>query len=89
MTVTVAPIPAAVPKVGPFRSTKLPAVDERTLGNGLRALAVRKPGIPLIQARLVLPAPRPRATTADRAKQLVLAETLLSGTQHRDSVEVA
>jgi zinc protease len=85
----VAPIPAAVPAVGPFRSTKLPAVDERTFGSGLRALAVRKPGIPLVQARLVLPATRPRATTADRAKQLVLAETLLSGTKHRDSVEVA
>jgi zinc protease len=89
MSVAVAPIPAAVPKVGPFRSTKLPAVEERTLGNGLRALAVRKPGIPLVQARVVLPARRPRATTTDRAKQLVLAETLLSGTRHRDSVEVA
>ena len=94
MTVTAsipagAPIPAAVPKVGPFRSAKLPAVDERTFGNGLRALAVRKPGIPLVQARLVLPAPRPRATDADQAKQLVLADTLLSGTQHRDSVDVA
>ena len=55
MTAT-ASIPAAVPKVGKFRSTKLPAVDERTLDNGLRALAVRKPGVPLIQARLVLPA---------------------------------
>src|SRR5688500_13164529 len=84
-----ATIPAAVPKVGKFRSTKLPAVDERTLGNGLRALAVREPGVPLIQARLVLPAPRPQATTADRAKQMVLAETLQSGTRHRDSVEVA
>jgi zinc protease len=82
-------IPAAVPEVGPFRSTKLPAVDERTLGNGLRVLAVRKPGVPLVQARVVLPAPRPRATDADRARQLVLAETLLSGTQQRDSVEVA
>ena len=94
MTVTAsipagAPIPAAVPKVGPFRSTRLPAVDERTLGNGLRVLAVRKPGVPLVQARLVLPATRPRATDADRAKQLVLAETLLSGTQRRDSVELA
>ncbi|HEU5449246.1 MAG TPA: insulinase family protein, partial [Acidimicrobiia bacterium] len=88
MTAT-ASIPAAVPKVGKFRSTKLPAVDERTLDNGLRALAVRKPGVPLIQARLVLPAPRPKATTADRAKQMVLAETLQSGTKHRDSVEVA
>ena len=94
MTVTApipvdAPVPAAVPKVGPFRSTRLPAVEERTLGNGLRILAVRKPGVPLVQARLVLPAPRPRATDDDRAKQLVLAETLLSGTQRRDSVEIA
>ncbi|HKY74913.1 MAG TPA: pitrilysin family protein [Acidimicrobiia bacterium] len=89
MTASGAPIPAAVPKVGKFRSTKLPAVDERTFNNGLRALAVRKPGVPLIQARLVLPAPRPKATTGDRAKQMVLAETLQSGTQHRDSVEVA
>jgi zinc protease len=89
VTVVAAPIPAAVPKVGPFRSTKLPAVDERTLGNGLRALAVRKPGVPLVQARLVLPAPRLRATDGSRAKQLVLAETLLSGTQRRDSVELA
>jgi predicted Zn-dependent peptidase len=85
----VAPIPAAVPKVGPFRPTKLPAVDERTLGNGLRVLAVRTRGIPMVQARMVLPAPRPGATGADRAKQVVLAETLLSGTEHRDSVEVA
>jgi len=84
-----APVPAAVPKVGPFRAAKLPAVDERTLPSGLRVLAVRKPGVPLVQARLALPAPRPRATPADRARQLVLAETLLSGTQHRDSVEVA
>ena len=86
---SVAPIPAAVPKVGPVRPTKLPAVDERTLGNGLRVLAVRTRGIPMVQARLVLPAPRPKATGADRAKQLVLAETLLSGTQRRDSVAVA
>jgi zinc protease len=85
---TVAPI-AAVPTVGPVRPTKLPAVDERTLGNGLRVLAVRRRGIPMVQARLVLPAPRPKATGADRARQLVLAETLLSGTQRRDSVEVA
>jgi len=89
VNVAVASIPASVPKVGPFRSTRLPAVEERTLANGLRALAVRKPGIPLVQARVVLPARRPRATAIDQAKQLVLAETLLSGTAHRDSVEVA
>ena len=85
----VAPLPAAVPQVGKFRPTRLPPVEERTLGNGLRVLAVRTKGIPMVQARLALPAPRPRATSADRARQLVLAETLLSGTERRDSVEVA
>jgi predicted Zn-dependent peptidase len=89
VTVVAAPIPAAVPKVGPFRPTKVPAVAERILSTGLRALAVRKPGIPLVQVRLVLPAARPRATDADRVKQSVLAETLLSGTERRVSVEVA
>jgi predicted Zn-dependent peptidase len=89
VSAAVAPLPTALPKVGPFRATKLPAVEERTLGNGLRALAVRKPGIPLVQARVVLPARRPRATSTDRAKQMVLADTLQSGTGRRDSVEVA
>lgn len=80
---------SGVPAVGPLRPVKLPAVDERTFGNGLRALAVRKPGIPMVQARLMLPTPRPKVVLADTAKQRVLAETLLSGTARRDSVEVA
>ncbi|HVW33285.1 MAG TPA: pitrilysin family protein [Acidimicrobiia bacterium] len=89
MTGAATPFPAGVPAVGKFRPTRLPAVEERTLGNGLRALAVRKPGIPLVQMRLVLPAARPKATGADRARQVVLAETLESGTKQRDSVELA
>jgi predicted Zn-dependent peptidase len=91
MTAVAAPAPAPpeVPAVGRFRPTKLPSVAERTLGSGLRVLAVRKPGIPLVQARLILPAPRPGAGEADRARQLVLAETLLSGTKRRGSVELA
>ena len=89
MSTATAPFPAGVPAVGKFRPTKLPAVDERTLANGLRALAVRKPGIPLVQMRLVLPAARPKATGADRARQVVLAETLESGTKQRNSVELA
>jgi len=81
--------PVGVPEVGRFRPTRLPAVAERTFAGGLRALAVRKPGIPLVQARMMLPAPRPAAGDADRARQLVLAPALLSGTTRRDSVEVA
>jgi zinc protease len=89
VTAVVAAVPAGVPEVGRFRSSRLPAVAERTLGSGLRVLAVRKPGVPLVQARLMLPAARPGAGEGDRARQLVLAETLLSGTRRRGSVEVA
>lgn len=89
MSAVVVALPAGVPEVGPFRPTKLPSVAERTLGSGLRVLAVRKPGLPLVQARMMLPAARPGAGDADRARQLVLAETLLAGTEHRGSVEVA
>src|SRR2546430_289670 len=80
---------ASTPSWMPSTRRGLRAAAERWLGTGLRALAARARGIPVVQAHLVLPAPRPRATSADRAKQLVLAETLLSGTQRRDSVEVA
>ncbi len=89
MSAVVAPVRAGVPTVGPFRPTKLPPVAERTFDCGLRVLAVRKPGIALVQARLMLPAARPGAADTDRARQLVLADTLLSGTKRRDSVEVA
>jgi predicted Zn-dependent peptidase len=82
-------VPVGIPEVGRFRPTKLPAVAERTLAGGLRVLAVRTPGVPLVQARMMLPAARPGAGDADRARQLVLAQTLLSGTTRRGSVEVA
>ena len=89
MSAAVAAVPAGVPEVGRFRPAKLPAVAGRTLASGLSVLAVRKPGVPLVQARMMLPAPRPAAGDADRARQLVLAPTLLSGTKRRGSVEVA
>ena len=89
MSAVVAALPAGVPEVGRFRPTKLPPVAERIFGSGLRVLAVRKAGLPLVQARMMLPAARPGAGDADRARQLVLAETLLAGTERRGSVELA
>lgn len=79
----------AVPAVPPLRRPKLPTVAERTLGNGLRVLAVRKPGIPMVQARLNLPTARPKPGPADQATERVLSGTLLSGTARRSSVQVA
>ncbi len=78
-----------IPKVGPLRKQKLPAVAERTLDHGLRVLAVRKPGVPMVQARMSLLTARPKPPPGDNARQRVLAGTLLSGTAHRSSVDVA
>ncbi len=59
---------------------KVPAPKVRTLGNGLVVWAVRRPGIPLVQLRLVLPTSRAKMAPSDRARQRVLARTLLAGT---------
>ena len=44
-----------LPLLGPARAPKLPTVGERTLDNGLRVLAVRRPGVPLAELRLRVP----------------------------------
>ena len=81
-------LPEGVPAVGPPRRRKLPAVSERTLRNGLRVAAVRKPGIPRFEVRLRIPTVRARRAEND-ARITVLAETLMAGTPERSSVEIA
>jgi predicted Zn-dependent peptidase len=73
------------------RVARQPAATERVLSNGLRAVAVRKPGVPLVEVRLWVPfggpaGPRGRAHAARGA---LLAETLFSGTSARSAVELA
>ena len=70
----------AVPEVAAPSAMKVPAPKVRTLGNGLVVWAVRRPGIPLVQLRLVLPTSRAKMAPSDRARQRVLARTLLAGT---------
>lgn len=81
-----------VPPLAKARVLKLPNVAERTLDNGLRVLAVRRPGVPLAELRLRVPfaGPSGRAGSATyRAQAQLLGDTLLSGTERRSAAQLA
>ena len=48
-----------VPALAKQRAPKLPTVTDTVLDNGLRVLAVRRPGVPLVELRLAHPARHP------------------------------
>ena len=79
--------PRPVPALGPARTPKLPTVAERTLASGLRVLAVRRPGVPLVELRLRVPFSGKGADHV--AKAQLLGDTLLSGTERRTAAQVA
>ena len=79
---------ATLPVVGEPERPSVPEVAERTLGNGLRMLAVRRGEVPRLEVRLRMPIATGR-TGGDGAKERVLAETLTSGTSTRTSVAIA
>lgn len=78
---------AGVPALGPAPRLVKPRLAERILDNGLRVVAVRQPGVPLIELRLRIPF---AATgSAHPARSSVLADTLLTGTATHSQVEIA
>ena len=83
------PHPRQVPEVAAPSAMKVPAPKVRVLGNGLTVWAVRKPGIPLVQLRLVLPTRRAKMAPSERARQRVLARTLLAGTSRSSQNDLA
>lgn len=92
MTTIVPPLAAPllarpVPPLGPPRTAELPVVAERTLADGLRVLAVQRPGVPLVELRLRVPfagsGPEHIATAQ------LLGDTLLSGTDRRSALQIA
>ena len=83
------PAPRPIPQVRPPSAMKVPAPRIRVLGNGLTVWAVRKHGIPLVQLRLILPSGRARPAPSERARQRVLARTLLAGTSRSSQNELA
>ena len=79
---------SAIPAVGRPRPMRLPSVGEEKLGNGLRVIAARRPGVPRFELRLRIPLAR-RGQAANPARQAVLADTLLAGTNRLSSVDIA
>jgi len=67
-----------VPELTRPRRAKKLATAEALLRNGLNVVAVRKPGVPLVEIRLRIPALS--AKTNRPAQANLLAETLLTGT---------
>ncbi|SBT47174.1 M16 family metallopeptidase [Micromonospora auratinigra] len=83
-TATVATAPRALPPLGPNRRLKLPKQAERTLGNGLTVIAVRRPAVPLVELRLWMPFGRTHL-----ARGAMLAQTMLSGTATHTANQIA
>jgi predicted Zn-dependent peptidase len=77
------PVPALT---APRKARKL-TVLERVLDSGLRTLAVRKPGVPLVELRLRIPFLSARPTHP--ARGALLSDTLLTGAGEYDRAGLA
>jgi zinc protease len=73
-----------LPGLGPTAQLSLPAETETKLHNGLTVIAIRRPSVPLVEARLRLP-----FAEADLACAALLSQTLFSGTAALSAVEIA
>lgn len=74
------------PLTKPRRARKL-SLEERTTSSGLHVIAVRKPGVPLVEVRLRIPFLSSAA--AHPARAALLAETLLTGAGSYDRAGLA
>lgn len=70
----------------PVRPRRL-SVSETVLDSGLRVVAVRRPGVPLVEIRLRVPMISGRAALG--AQAVLLGETLLAGTSRLDRAALA
>lgn len=80
------PVQRSVPPLAVARKLRAPRLVEHRLSNGLRILVIRKPGIPVVEARLRLP-----MLSVDRpsyAKARLLEETMLKGTSTYSALEL-
>ena len=79
------------PALAKQRAPKLPTVGDTVLDNGLRVLAVRRPGVPLIELRLRIPLVTPTGSGGKThvARATLLSDTLLSGTATRSASQIA
>ncbi|MEP6851480.1 MAG: pitrilysin family protein [bacterium] len=79
--------PLVVPPLGPVPRPKRLTAAERTLPSGLTVLAVRRRSVPMVELRLRIPFQGSAASHPARAE--LLADSLLSGTEHRDRTDIA
>ena len=88
-----APAPSPIPAVKPPAALRVPPVQERTLPNGLRVLAVRRASVPVVEMRLRIPvSPPPEKKGKARARlaeTTLLSETMLTGTAEHDRHQLA
>ena len=80
-----------IPALGKPRTGNLPTVADTTLPSGLRVLAVRRGGVPLVELRLRVPFAGPTGKAADShmARAQLLGDTLLAGTERRTASQIA
>jgi zinc protease len=78
--------PRPLPELGRQRAGRAPSHVDTVLDNGLRVVAVRRPGVPMVEMRLQVPLAGTHRTHTARAE--LLAATLLAGTQRRTRNDV-
>ena len=78
--------PRPLPPLGPQRTSRAPTQLDTVLDNGLRVVAVRRAGVPLVELRLRVPLAGTHRTHAARAE--LLATTLLAGSVRRSRSDV-
>jgi predicted Zn-dependent peptidase len=80
-----------IPPLGEPRTQPAPPVSETVLPNGLRVVAVPRPGVPLIELRLRVPfaASSARSAATHTARTAVLSGAVLLGTAQHDQTEIA
>jgi predicted Zn-dependent peptidase len=76
-----------VPGLTTPRKPKRVRASERTLPSGLRVVAVRRPTVPMVEVRLLIPFFSTRPTHAARSS--LLAASMVTGTAERNRVELA
>lgn len=76
--------PRELPPLGEQRPAAAPEHVDTELGNGLRVLAVRKPGSPMAELRMAIPFAGDDPLHTATAE--VLADTIATGTRRRDRV---
>lgn len=78
--------PRPVPELGRQRIGPAPSQIDTVLDNGLRVIAVRRPGVPMVELRLQIPLAGSHHTHTARAE--LLSATLLAGTERRSRSDI-